>query len=122
MQVPPLSPHPAYPLPPRSYGHKYTLELEDVWTPPSVDTGPLHAQFDAAWREQLRTPSPDIRRAVVANSAWDLIYTALLYLLSMASQLVGPMMLQRIVGGLGCWALQGGVTGGACPTDAQLYW
>jgi hypothetical protein len=103
------------------YGHRHTLELENVWMPPAVDTKPLYAQFDAAWRKQLLRPEPDIKRAVVANCTGALVYTALLYMVSMAAQLVGPMMLQRIVAGLGCWARQGGAKGGACPSDEQLY-
>jgi hypothetical protein len=102
------------------YGHKYTLEPENVWRPDSVDTEPLYALFDSAWRRQLLRPVPDIKRAVVANSSWMLVYTGLLYLLSMVSQLVGPLMLQRIVGGLSCWAKQGH-KGGACPPESDLY-
>lgn len=103
------------------YGHHYQLEPENMWRPEAVDTVPLHASFDRAWRKQLRSPTPDIKRAVWANSAGTLIATGLLYLLSMAAQLVGPMMLQRIVAGLGCWSKQGGASGGACPTQRQLY-
>lgn len=42
-----------------------------------------------------------------------------LYALSLASQLVGPMMLSRIVSGLQCWAMHG--KGGVCPTSQQQY-
>lgn len=102
------------------YGHKHTLEPENLWTPDAVDTAPLYKMFDDAWRKQLLRPEPDIRRAVVANSRGALIYTGLLYTLSMASQLVGPLMLQRIVGGLTCWG-KTGQRGGVCPTEQHLY-
>jgi len=104
-----------------TYGYKHTLELENVWKPHAVDTKPLYADFDKEWQKQRRRAQPDIKRAVIANSTGALIYTGLLYLLSMAAQLVGPLMLQRIVSGLGCWAKQGGVKGGACPPDRDLY-
>lgn len=107
-----------------TYAHRYQLEPENLWRPPAVDTVPLHAEFDAAWRKQLRRRDgkpPDIRRAVVANSAGALVGTALLYMVSMAAQLVGPLMLQRIVAGLTCWGKQGGARGGACPTERDLY-
>ena len=68
-------------------------------------------------KKKKKTSAPDIRVAVLANSKGGLIVTGFLYAASMACQLVGPMMLQRIVSGLGCWA-SGAPT---CPSNAHLY-
>jgi hypothetical protein len=102
------------------YGYKHTLETENVWRTPKVDTKPLYAAFDREWRKQMKRDAPDIKRAVIANSTGALVHTAVLYLVSMAAQLVGPLMLQRIVGGLGCWA-KAGKNAPTCPSSTQLY-
>jgi hypothetical protein len=107
------------------HGHRTTLEVEDLYSPPGLDAATVHGRFDAAWRRELKRRDtggePDIRRAVVANSLAGLIITGGLYCVSLASQLVGPMMLQRIVAGLQCWAAAGGARGGTCPTNGDLY-
>jgi hypothetical protein len=83
------------------------------------DGGGGDAKQEKTKAKKKKKPSnaPDIRVAVLANSKGGLIVTGFLYAASMACQLVGPMMLQRIVTGLGCWA-SGAAT---CPTNAHLY-
>lgn len=103
------------------YGHRTTLQPENLYTPDVVLTDRVHGVFEAAWQRELKSGRPDIRKAVVANSLGGLIFTGLLYAVSLAAQLVGPMMLNRIVGGLQCWARQGGQKGGQCPTAHDLY-
>jgi hypothetical protein len=103
------------------YGHRTTLQPENLYTPKAVLTDRVHGVFEAAWQRELKSGRPDIRRAVVANSLGGLIFTGLLYAVSLAAQLVGPMMLNRIVGGLQCWSRQGGQQGGQCPTAHDLY-
>jgi hypothetical protein len=103
------------------YGHKTTLQPENLYAPEAVLTDRVHGMFESAWQRELKSGHPDIRKAVVANSLGGLIFTGLLYAISLASQLVGPMMLNRIVGGLQCWARQGGQKGGQCPTAHDLY-
>ncbi|KAF6255037.1 ABC transporter [Scenedesmus sp. NREL 46B-D3] len=104
------------------YGHRTTLQPENLYAPKAVLTGRVHGVFENAWQRELKSGHPDIRKAVVANSLGGLIFTGLLYAISLASQLVGPMMLNRIVGGLQCWARQGGQKGGQCPTANDLYY
>ncbi|WIA32238.1 hypothetical protein OEZ86_003085 [Tetradesmus obliquus] len=104
------------------YGHRTTLQPENLYTPDVVLTDRVHGVFEAAWQRELKSGRPDIRKAVVANSLGGLIFTGLLYAVSLAAQLVGPMMLSRIVGGLQCWARQGGQKGGQCPTAHDLYY
>jgi hypothetical protein len=103
------------------YAHSTTLEADNLYQPALVHTDRVHGVFEKAWREQLKSGHPDIRKAVVANSLGGLIFTGFLYCISLASQLVGPMMLQRIVSGLQCWVSQGGQKGGVCPTQQDLY-
>lgn len=80
----------------------------------------MHGLFNAAWQKGLKAGKPNIVWAVVANSLWGLIWTGLLYAVSLGCQLVGPIVLQRIVGGLQCRS-NPKVYGGSCPTDATLY-
>jgi hypothetical protein len=103
------------------YGHRTTLQSENLYTPKVVLTDRVYGVFEAAWQRELKSGRPDIRKAVVANSLGGLVFTGLLYAISLAAQLVGPMMLNRIVGGLSCWARQGGQQGGQCPTSQDLY-
>lgn len=103
------------------YAHSTTLQADNLYQPALVHTDRVHGVFETAWQEQLKSGHPDIRKAVVANSISGLIFTGFLYCLSLASQLVGPMMLQRIVSGLQCWVAQGGQKGGVCPTQQHLY-
>eukprot|EP00879_Flechtneria_rotunda_P030707 GHRR01033378.1.p1 GENE.GHRR01033378.1~~GHRR01033378.1.p1 ORF type:complete len:153 (+),score=32.40 GHRR01033378.1:165-623(+) len=102
-------------------GHRTILQTEHLYKPDLVHTDKVYGVFEEAWQKQLAATKPDIRRAVVANSIGGLIFTGLLYCVSLASQLVGPMMLQRIVGGLQCWARTGGQKGGICPAERDLY-
>eukprot|EP00878_Enallax_costatus_P008308 GHUV01008686.1.p1 GENE.GHUV01008686.1~~GHUV01008686.1.p1 ORF type:complete len:1320 (+),score=395.23 GHUV01008686.1:299-4258(+) len=103
------------------HGHRTTLETEDLYKPEVVHIDRVHGVFDAAWQKQLKSGKPDIRRAVIANSIGGLVFTGLLYCVSLAAQLVGPMMLSRIVGGLQCWN-RTGIKGGVCPTQQDLYY
>jgi hypothetical protein len=74
-----------------------------------------------AWAKQQARAKPDIRLAVLAGSWGGLLYTGVLYAISIASQLVGPMMLQQIVSGLSCFSAQAGGAPITCPTQDQLY-
>lgn len=104
------------------YGHRYRLEPEDLYKPSSVNTEPLHDLFSQAWQRQLKKRGhPDIKRAVLANSVGGLVFTGFLYAVSIGCQLVGPIMLQRIVGGLQCYARQQAVPSVQCPENAYLY-
>ena len=103
------------------YGHNTTLGPSDLFKTPVVETKPLHHMFEVAWEKQLKTAKPNILKAVAANCYRGLFFTGFLYCISLGSQLVGPMMLQRIVGGLQCWARQASNPAITCPTSADLY-
>ncbi len=104
-----------------SYGYKHTLQPGDLYKPAQVNTKPLYERFSHAWGTQRKRPVPDIKRAVLAGCTWGLVYTGILYAVSLASQLVGPLMLQQIVGGLSCYAAQEANPIIPCPTRSHLY-
>ena len=98
-------------------GYKRTLEPEDLLELESVRTAQLYKNFDDAWGKELKKEKPDIKRAVVAGSATSLIFSGLLFAVSNATTLAGPLLLNRIVGGLSCYA-----TGRPnCEPQSQLY-
>jgi hypothetical protein len=103
------------------YGHSNVLAPTDLFKTPVVETKPLHHMFEVAWEKQRKTAKPNIIKAVAANCYRGLFFTGLLYCVSLASQLVGPMMLQRIVSGLQCWARQKSNPALECPTTQYLY-
>lgn len=96
------------------------MQPEQLYFPKAVLIERVHGLFNAAWVKGLKAGKPNIVLAVIANSLWGLIWTGLLYALSLACQLVGPLVLQRIVAGLQCWA-KPSAYGGHCPTQADLY-
>ena len=93
------------------------VQPAQLYFPRAVLIKHVHGLFDAAWVKSLKAGKPDIVRAVVANSFWSLIWTGLLYAVSLGCQLVGPLVLQHIVAGLQCWARKAP----QCPTQADLY-
>lgn len=99
------------------------MQPSQLFFPPAVLIDSVYGLFSAAWAKSAAAGQPSIVRAVVANSFWGLIWTGLLYAVSLGSQLVGPMMLQRIVAGLSCWSAEAGAAGrsGTCPTQQDLY-
>ena len=74
-----------------------------------------------AWAQQQTRPKPDIWLAVLAGSWGGVLYTGVLCAISIASQLVGPMMLQQIVSGLSCYSAPAGGAPVTCPTQNHLY-
>ena len=99
-------------------GYARVLEPGDLLELEDVRTEQLYTHFEAAWAAELKKPDPSVRRAVVAGSMGGLIVSGVLYGLSAATQLAGPLLLNRIVGGLGCYAAGGG---SACEPHSQLY-
>jgi hypothetical protein len=100
-----------------SDGFKRTLQPEDLLELDSVRTKTVHKNFDEAWSQQLKKEKPDIKRAVISGCGADLIVSGILYALSNASSLAGPLLLNRIVGGLSCYS-----SGRAnCEPQSQLY-
>lgn len=93
------------------------MQPAQLYFPKAVLIDRVHGLFNAAWVKSIKAGRPDIVRAVVANSSWGLLWTGLLYAVSLACQLVGPLVLQQIVSGLQCW----GRHGAQCPTEAHLY-
>jgi hypothetical protein len=96
------------------------VSASQLYFPRAVLVEKVHGMFNAAWQKGLKAGKPNIVWAVIANSLWGLIWTGLLYAVSLGCQLVGPIVLQRIVGGLQC---KGNPSryGGNCPTEAELY-
>lgn len=96
------------------------MQPAQLYFPRAVLVEKVHGLFDAAWQRSVKAGKPNIVWAVVANSFWGLIWTGLLYAVSLGCQLVGPIVLQRIVAGLQCWG-NPSAYGGHCPTEAGLY-
>lgn len=103
------------------YGYKNTLQPSDTMRLHEVDTEPLYDKFATAWKRQQDKPKPDIRIAVFGGFWGPLLYTGILYAVSLASQLVGPMMLQQIVGGLSCFSAQEAGQPVQCASKQHLY-
>lgn len=121
------------------YGYRHTLGPAELYKPPAVETDDLYTRFDAAWQQQRAKPKPDIKVAVFRGSSGGLLFTGVLYAISTACSLVGPMMLRNVVNGLSCQsaakaALSAAGAGGApfagaappppaavCPTRQTLY-
>lgn len=103
------------------YGYRHTLQPSDTLHLHDVDTQPLYESFSTAWARQQSKKQPDIRIAVFSGHWGTVLYTGLLYALSLASQLVGPMMLQQIVSGLSCLDSQEQGAPITCPTKQHLY-
>jgi ATP-binding cassette subfamily C (CFTR/MRP) protein 1 len=101
-----------------SVGYARILEQDDLLELDAVRTEPLHKAFDVAWSAQLKKPQPNIKRAVFAGSLHAVIFSGILYGISAATSLAGPLLLNRIVGGLSCYAAGGG---SACEPSSQLY-
>lgn len=97
------------------------VQPAQLFFPSAVLIDRVYGLFNAAWVKGLKAGKPNIVRAVVANSFWSLIWTGLLYTVSLGCQLVGPIVLQRIVSGLQCWG-KPSAYGGHCPTEAHLYY
>lgn len=96
------------------------VQPAQLFFPRAVLVEKVHGLFNAAWQKGLKAGKPNIVWAVVANSLWSLIWTGLLYAVSLGCQLVGPLVLQRIVSGLQCQS-NPSAYGGHCPTEAELY-
>lgn len=96
------------------------VQPAQLYFPRAVLVEKVHGLFNAAWQKGLKAGKPNIVWAVIANSLWGLIWTGLLYAVSLGCQLVGPLVLQRIVSGLQCQA-KPSAGRGHCPTEAELY-
>lgn len=74
----------------------------------------LQKRADMQKRYDSLTSSVDLKRVIIAGNARVIIFTAILYVLSQACSLAGPLLLQRIVSGLQCF-------GPTCPPRTELY-
>lgn len=97
------------------------VQPAQLYFPRAVLVEKVHGLFNTAWQKGLKAGKPNIVWAVIANSLWGLIWTGLLYAVSLGCQLVGPLVLQRIVSGLQCQG-KASAYGGHCPTEAELYY
>lgn len=89
-----------------SHGFGTRLEPKDMYAEPSVGTSHLLRHFNPALEAELKKEQPDLKRAVIAGNGPLLLWTAVLYLVSQACSLAGPLLLNRIVKGLTCKGLQ----------------
>ncbi|KAG1666954.1 hypothetical protein FOA52_004237 [Chlamydomonas sp. UWO 241] len=106
-----------------AYGYKHRLEATDVYPEPSLRTDHVDDEFSPTWERHLASGKPDLRIAVVQVYWRSLGFTGLLYGISQACSLAGPMLLQRIVAGISCQPLKEvpGYTGD-CPERSYLYY
>eukprot|EP00197_Chlamydomonas_leiostraca_P002886 CAMPEP_0202857580 /NCGR_PEP_ID=MMETSP1391-20130828/470_1 /ASSEMBLY_ACC=CAM_ASM_000867 /TAXON_ID=1034604 /ORGANISM="Chlamydomonas leiostraca, Strain SAG 11-49" /LENGTH=1463 /DNA_ID=CAMNT_0049536397 /DNA_START=117 /DNA_END=4508 /DNA_ORIENTATION=- len=90
------------------HGYKTRLEPQDMFPEPTLKTQHLIGTFEPAFqREHARTDGkPDLKRVILAGNVGMLLWTGLLYLISQACSLAGPLLLQRIVKGLNCLGAQ----------------
>lgn len=120
------------------YGYHHTLGPGELYKPPAVETEQLYGRFDAAWQAQRAGAAkggkkPDIKVAVFRGSSGGLLFTGVLYAISTACSLVGPMMLRNVVNGLSCQSAAKAAASAAtsaagaaappalCPTRTTLY-
>ncbi|GLI66142.1 hypothetical protein VaNZ11_009876 [Volvox africanus] len=106
-------------------GYGRRLEPEDMYPEPSVSTKVLIDQLEPAWHEQLKKANPDLKRALLRGNVGYLLFTGLLYGISQACSLAGPLLLRRIVTGLQCEAQQRKMPLGVnigCDPRSKLYY
>jgi hypothetical protein len=110
-----------------SHGYRTRLEKEDLFEDESVETELLYTNFQSAYDENESQPT-DLKRlvrSVARGNAKLLIASGVLYIISQACTLAGPMLLQRIVAGLECPSIArkaakyGAVV--ECKPKSQLY-
>ena len=76
------------------------------------------AEFDRDWAHQVTLPQPSLWAALAPGAARVLLVTGLLHLVQIASQFTSPLLLNQIVGGIGCPLTQAEAT---CPSKKTLY-
>lgn len=85
-------------------------------------TAEVHGQFREGWERQLKKPKPDIRIAILRGNVKTFVWTGILYAISTAMQLAGPLLLTQIVGGLSCFASQVYNPELVCASRSSLYY
>jgi ATP-binding cassette subfamily C (CFTR/MRP) protein 1 len=104
-----------------TFGYKHRLEPQDTYEEPSVKSTLLNEHFEPAWERQLkRGDKASLKMAIWAGNVPTLIFTAFLYGISQACSLAGPLLLQRIVAGIGCQPYAGR-PGVSCEPKEKLY-
>jgi ATP-binding cassette, subfamily C (CFTR/MRP), member 1 len=95
---------------------KKSLEVRDIPVHVDLQTAQLYERFDHAWASRKATNIKNVVRALCAGSWGSIVLTGVGYIISQGSQLAGPLLLGRIVGGLSCRE-----TPGCAVADKTLY-
>ncbi|KAG2498469.1 hypothetical protein HYH03_003722 [Edaphochlamys debaryana] len=104
-------------------GYRTRLEPEHMYQDPGVQTKHLYDQLEPAWEEQRKKPEPDLKIALLRGNVSQLVVTGILYLVSQACSLAGPLLLRRIVQGLQCEAAQRKIPVDiGCQPRGELYY
>lgn len=96
-----------------AYGFRNAAELEvrNLYHEPSCKTETLVENLLPSWEKELQTEKSgerpaDLKRALLKGNVGGLVWTGILYGISQACSLAGPLLLREIVGGLQCHAFQ----------------
>ena len=76
------------------------------------------AEFDRDWAVQVKLPEPSLAAALAPGAARVLLVTGFLHAIQIASQFTSPLLLNQIVGGLGCSLTH---SAASCPSQKTLY-
>ncbi|GAX83000.1 hypothetical protein CEUSTIGMA_g10427.t1 [Chlamydomonas eustigma] len=101
-----------------NHGFNTRLEPGDVYPEPTVQATRLNSFFEPAWEKEQKKPNPDLRLTIWAGNLSTLLVTAVLYGVSQACSLAGPMLLQRIVAGISCLGSEGAFPPGTITSTA----
>ena len=104
-----------------------SLDLPDIPRHVRLTTAQLFNKFDGALQARKAKAKPgstDVKNIVAAlmyGRKGRIGLTAIGYLISQATTLAGPLLLNRIVKGLTCQRLPAAVSNGSCDSQATLY-
>lgn len=101
-------------------GRRVRLEKEDLLLRPDMNTRELYERFGTAWDVEKTKPEPRILKPLIAGTWRYLVFTGILYAISLVLQFVGPLMVNKIVAGLTCRSLEGDEERD-CPSKGDLY-
>lgn len=99
------------PLVAYGYNNAASLQVPNLYQEPSCKTETLVGHLTPGWEQELEKEKSgerpaDLKRALLRGNVGGLVWTGVLYGISQACSLAGPLLLREIVGGLQCHAMQ----------------